>query len=289
MKIGVIIGRFQTPRLTKSHRQLIDKVYSKSEAVVIMVGQSDVRNTHRYPLSFEAVKTMLQEYILFDWQVDPIVVPVFDHISNEYWSQQVDEIIGRIDRDDEVTLYGGRDSFIPYYSGKYKTEELSIGVVGESATRLREAIGFPETEEERRGAIWAAYYRYPAMYSVIDCIAVNDAGEILLARKKGNKVWQLIGGFVDPADETLENAVQREMKEETGLEVQKSTYFFTTRISDVRYAKEVDKVMSHVFLCQVNGNPTPMDDIEEAQWFDPDNLPEILYTHKPMIERLKTL
>lgn len=283
MKIGVIIGRFQNYELTESHRQLIDEVVSRSDETVILVGQSDVRNTHRYALPFGSIRDMIKQY-----NPDVAVDVIYDHISNHHWSQKVDELVEGWAQGNEVTLYGGRDSFIPWYFGKFKTEELPIGVEGESATKYRESVGYPQTEEERRGAIWAAYYRYPTMYQVIDAIVMNANGQVLLCRKEGCVFWQLIGGFVDPEDENLVDAVKREVKEETGLEVDPN-YFFSTRIEDNRYRKEADKVMSHVFVCTLLGEkfyPEPEDDIIEARWFDPDKLPEVLDTHKTMIERM---
>ncbi len=289
MKTGVIIGRFQTPYLTQSHKQLIDEVIRRSDNLIILVGQSDVRVGRRYSLPFVSIKKMLEDYVLAKgiWLR---ISPIHDQPSNHYWSEKVDEIIGDV-KDEIIVLYGGRDSFIPYYFGKHYTEVLDIGVKDESATKIRESIKEPMTEEARKGAIWASYYKYPTMYQVIDAVIFNNIGQVLLCRKEGCVYWQLVGGFVDPEDESLEMAVKREVREETGLEVSPK-YQFSIKISDYRYLKEADKVMSHVFLCTLGDNsfyPEPADDIIEARWFDPNKLPTIMSTHEEILNKINIM
>lgn len=221
---------------------------------------------------------------------DLIFSPIYDHESDEYWSKQVDaKVLERSKPEDEITLYGGRDSFIPTYSGIFKTKEIQdLGILSMSGTEAREAVQRPDTKEGRAGAIWASYNQWPKMYQVVDALILNANGQVLMCRKEGCEQWSLVGGFVDPEDETLEDAVKREVKEETGLEVSPE-YQFSLRIDDRRYTKEVDKVMSHVFLCTLAGNcfdPVPADDIVEAKWFDRMELPPVIENHKQMLEKM---
>ncbi|HVT01670.1 MAG TPA: NUDIX domain-containing protein [Patescibacteria group bacterium] len=58
-------------------------------------------------------------------------------------------------------------------------------------------------------------------------ILTNENGEILLIERKFEPMkgyWDLTGGFVDP-EETLEESMIRELKEETELEVKGLKYF----------------------------------------------------------------
>ncbi len=52
----------------------------------------------------------------------------------------------------------------------------------------------------------------------VTAIVRNDAGDLLLVHKTDNGLWALPGGGVDPG-ESVSDAVVREVKEETGLDV----------------------------------------------------------------------
>src|SRR4051794_17285027 len=53
----------------------------------------------------------------------------------------------------------------------------------------------------------------------VTAIVRNDAGDLLLVHKTDNDLWALPGGGVDPG-ESVSEAVVREVKEETGLDVE---------------------------------------------------------------------
>lgn len=300
MKIGVVIGRFQAQNLTDSHMQLIEEAMFRSDRVLVYIGMNDVRNTGRYPLPWESVAEMIDEFmknrinstdsserelLVNSYKIDVIM----DHPSDEYWSERLDEKIRRnmeVDKA-EVTLYGGRDSFIPYYYGNFPTEELNIGIEGESATKMRSQAKYPETEEGREGMIFAANWRWPQVYPVVDGIVVDKDNRYLLAHKKGVHGWQFFGGFVDPKDENLEIAVAREVKEESGLEVI-SKYLTSIRIDDDRYGREKDAMMTNVFLCQVvAGKPKPGDDVDEIGWFTFEEIPKLISNHQIIYDEVK--
>jgi mutator protein MutT len=62
----------------------------------------------------------------------------------------------------------------------------------------------------------------PAPNSVVpaaSAVVVNEAGELLLQRRSDNGQWALPGGTMD-LGETLAQTVVREVKEETGIEVE---------------------------------------------------------------------
>ena len=109
--------------------------------------------------------------------------------------------------------------------------------------------------------------------------------EILLIRRdrppfEGH--WALPGGFVD-MDETLEEAVVRELEEETsitGVDL-KQLHAFSALNRDPR-----GRTISVVFHGMLTGNQeaTAGDDAREAAWFDINNLPELAFDHRDVVE-----
>ena len=106
-------------------------------------------------------------------------------------------------------------------------------------------------------------------------LVTNDAGELLLvrrARDPGKGKWGLPGGFVD-RNETIEQALVREVHEETGLTVVDSQYL-TSFPNLYDYAGFVSPVIDFFYLCRV-GSPVQVrlaaDELESYLWVRPTN------------------
>jgi 8-oxo-dGTP diphosphatase len=111
----------------------------------------------------------------------------------------------------------------------------------------------------------------------VDCIVELPGERIVLIRRKNPPVgWALPGGFVDEG-EPLHKACIREVKEETGLEVDLSEQFFT--YSDP--ARDPRKhTISTVFIGWAEGEPKGSDDAAEARTFPVAELPsELCFDH----------
>ena len=99
---------------------------------------------------------------------------------------------------------------------------------------------------------------------------ILDAGRILLverARPPLAGYWSLPGGVLE-AGETLADAVRREVREETGLEVEPLRVFeiFERIIRDAAGAPEYHYVLID-YLCQVTGGRLcPADDACRVAW-----------------------
>jgi ADP-ribose pyrophosphatase YjhB (NUDIX family) len=106
-------------------------------------------------------------------------------------------------------------------------------------------------------------------------IVLDASGRVLLGRRGIEPfmgLWDTPGGFVEPG-ESLEQAVRRELREETGAEVEVVRLIAT--IPDFYGdADEAEPTLNAFYECRiVAGEPVAADDVAELRWFEPDALP----------------
>lgn len=124
-------------------------------------------------------------------------------------------------------------------------------------------------------------YRNPI--PTVDGIIVRDNRIILIDRKNPPFGWALPGGFVDYG-ESLESAVIREIKEETGLEtgVKELFHVYSNPDRDPR-----QHTVSTVFIMELRSpeaDPVAGDDAGDLAFFPLDNLPEVIaFDHRRII------
>lgn len=288
--VGVIIGRFQTPNLHSEHIKLIEFVLNKHDKVIIFLGVSPTLGNKKHPMDFLTRKLMLEEQFKFDQRIAAIL-PLKDQKSNSVWSSKLDEKVRDVFNMESVTLYGSKDSFIPYYEGKFKTCELEPDNYV-SATDIRESVSKKviSSPEFRSGVIYSVYNQFPTVYSTVDVAIFNNKGEILLGQKPNETDWRFIGGFVDTTDESDEAAAKREGMEETGLELGKFEFVSSMKIEDWRYRGMKDRcIMTRFYKCEVIfGSPQPNDDIVALKWFkfEENLIDKLVGEHKKLFKTL---
>lgn len=122
----------------------------------------------------------------------------------------------------------------------------------------------------------------------IDALVIKDGKVLLLKRAphliEGGK-WCLPGGFME-RDETTEQAVLRELKEESGYDGKIIKLF---RIIDEPNRPNDDKQnVAFIYLVEVIGEPGERDnESTEMAWFDLDKIPapeECAFDHRSNIE-----
>lgn len=284
---GVIIGRFQTPELHSEHIKLIQYVLDRHEKVILFLGVSPTLANKKHPMDFITRKYMIEEQFGISKLT---IMPLSDNKSNEIWSKQLDSKIKEVFPLGSVTIYGSRDSFIPYYFGVNKTLELQPDVFV-SATDIREVASKKviSSSEFRAGIIYSVYNQFPVVYSTVDVAIIKD-DEILLGQKLGETQWRFIGGFVDTTDESDEAAAKRETLEETSLEVADFEYICSMQVEDWRYRGIKDRsIMTRFFKAKyIFGCPTPQDDINALKWFKitPELENMLVEEHKKLFKKL---
>jgi bifunctional NMN adenylyltransferase/nudix hydrolase len=293
MEIGVIVARLQVHKLHDAQRELIEKVQKNHKKVILFLGVPVVGNTERNPLDFATRKIMVQN----DYP-NIVVLPIQDCRSNAVWSYNLDNAISMAFGPRTALLYGGRDSFIPFYQGRFQTAELVTNVFY-SGTEVRKEVSREIlcSADFRAGVIHGNYGRYPTAYPTVDVACFNDEGRLLLAQKPNEDKWRFIGGHVDPSDESLERAAIREFNEETGnCEIGDLTYVSSHKVNDWRYSKLKDDIITTLFMGKfVFGSIKPSDDIIALKWFEISKFDEndyetysnvIMSEHIPLMEQL---
>jgi ADP-ribose pyrophosphatase YjhB (NUDIX family) len=115
-----------------------------------------------------------------------------------------------------------------------------------------------------------------------------DAGRVLLARRAVapfQGFWDIPGGFLDEGEDPLDG-LRRELREETGLEVEPDRFL---GIWMDRYGGDstAEATLNLYWTARVvGGEAAPADDVSELRWFDPDELPaadELAFENVPLV------
>ncbi len=130
-------------------------------------------------------------------------------------------------------------------------------------------------------------YKYPHPSVTTDCVICgidsDNRLKVLLIERLNEPFkgcWAFPGGFLE-MDEDADHGALRELREETGLEVNylKQFHTFTSPDRDPR-----ERVISIAYygvvpVQEVAGS----DDAARAQWFDIDDVPPLAFDHESML------
>lgn len=216
---GLFIGRFQPMHL--GHASVIEKAFAELDSLIIGVGSSEKHHAAENPFTYEERKTMIESSVSGNYKI----VPIPDINDYSKWVSHVETLAGNFD-----VVYSGNaivsDLFTKKgYAIKKITEEMYI-----SSSIIRDMMA--------RGADWKKFTpkgvsefiekidgvervrkltkNYLNPVPAVDIIIKYNRGIVLIKKKDGRIA--LPGGF-EEFGESVENAVVREAKEETSLDV----------------------------------------------------------------------
>lgn len=132
-------------------------------------------------------------------------------------------------------------------------------------------------------------YKYPRPALTVDAMVFrknSEGWQILLVQRKNKPFqhhWAFPGGFVD-MHETAEEAVCRELKEETGLEGVELRQFYTFSALDRDPRGRTVSVVFYGFADPRKSHVRGNDDAQSAQWHNLHQLPKLAFDHDRIIK-----
>lgn len=121
----------------------------------------------------------------------------------------------------------------------------------------------------------------PVANSIVPAVTVvvaNDAGEILLQKRADNGLWALPGGAMD-IGESIADTVVREVKEETGLDVEPTGIvgIYTNPHHVMEYSNgEVRQQFSICFTARIRGGSLAIsDESTDLRFVAPNDLDDL--------------
>ncbi len=143
-----------------------------------------------------------------------------------------------------------------------------------------------EVLDESIAATEPRYFRARTPYVTADGLIELKPGHVLLIKRNNPPYgWAIPGGFVE-IGESLEDAVRREIDEETGLKLERveQLHTYSTPGRDPRF-----HTVTAVFVGQATGTPRAGDDAGEVCLFPLDALPpDLCFDHAQVIADWKS-
>lgn len=123
-------------------------------------------------------------------------------------------------------------------------------------------------------------WSFPTHIAAVGGVVINSEGKILLVRHNA-RGWTFPGGVVENG-ENLINALEREIMEETGIEITVGRLFCVSSntaghagYGGVKYIPT--KVMAD-FICTGEGVPRPSEENSESGWFSQEEAASMIVT-----------
>jgi 8-oxo-dGTP diphosphatase len=121
----------------------------------------------------------------------------------------------------------------------------------------------------RRGGVWLTQPRFAVTAGAVVC---DERGRVLLLKhvlRRGSG-WGVPGGFLKGGEQP-EEAIRRELREETGLELDSVELAFVRALRDVN---QIEIIFRAEMRSEALARAEKGFEIDRAEWFAIDSLPE---------------
>lgn len=136
---------------------------------------------------------------------------------------------------------------------------------------LRRLLGFLWRKAPKAVRRWGVRFTQPRFQVTAGAVVLNNEGRVLLLKHvfRPGSGWGIPGGFLEKGEQPDE-AVRRELREETGLELE------SVEIAFIRALEKSNRV-EIIYRCRAHGQLSLQGyEIKSGDWFQPDQLPQEL-------------
>ena len=305
----VFIGRFQP--LHNAHVEIIRKASELAEKVIIVVGSANQPRTVKNPFSYGEREYLIQD--TYEFGKPLILASNYDTIYNDdAWAVRVQNIVAKhTTENSKVAIIGHKKDESSFYLDMFPQWELvEVELIEElNAYQIRELYfkedfnpnfirsvvpanvleylnkfaKTPDYKQILREIEFVEKYKsqyasfpYPPTFVTVDAVLIQS-GHILMIRRRaepGRGLLALPGGFLDAnSDKTLEDAMIRELREETCLKVPSPVLrgnIHEVKVFDAIERSTRGRTITHAFCIKLPNGELPKvksgTDAASAKW-----------------------
>jgi bifunctional NMN adenylyltransferase/nudix hydrolase len=297
----VFIGRFQP--FHHGHYELLKDALSRAEKVLIVIGSYRKAPDIDNPFSADEREEMIRAALTTEEEARVQFIYVRDswYVHNRWLTEVQQLVCDATDgiADENICIIGA-ENYFPQWKFFHQKNIDSMP----HATKIRDLYftndsgykkhvhpniatyleNFKNTEDFK--SLKASYeyivaYKaawdsapFPATFITVDSIVIKS-GHVLVVRRGGNPgkgQIALPGGFLNQ-DETIQVGAIRELKEETGIKVDRDTLesaISDSKVFDYPRRSLRGRTITHAFLINLGSGPLPIvkgsDDADKAWW-----------------------
>lgn len=138
---------------------------------------------------------------------------------------------------------------------------------------LKKVLGILWRVTPKRLRTWGARRFQPRFTVSAGAVVIDESGRVLLLKHvfRAGEGWGIPGGFINHGEQP-EDAIRRELLEETGLELESAEFAFARALERVHHFEVI-------FRCRPRRASTAAArslEINKISWFVPDEWPEDL-------------